>query len=351
MISNIEIKNFQNHEHAKLDLDSGVNAIIGQTDSGKSAIVRALRWLVFNRPSGEAFKKNGQDSVSVKIETDKGIIERAKTKKKNSYSFGDKEWKAIGTEIPEEIIRALKLSELNFQTQFEGPFLLNKSAGAVAREINKVANLDKIDSTLANITSVLRKEKAEYTNQKTNLDSAQQEYETLIWVDSAEEFLDEIEKEQNNYLNLSQQIDKIKELVDKRDGLLKAKNKLDIIIIPANLKIDYIETKADAIEKSKVEYEKLLSLVNERKRLLKNKEKLSRTIKPAQEEIKNIESENNRIEKLYKKWESLSELFNSYEKEIKIKKELESSIIELEVELKEIMPDICPLCGQEVKVR
>jgi exonuclease SbcC len=67
MIDSLSIQNFQSHEKTELEFDEGINIIIGQSDSGKSAILRALNWVVNNKPNGEAFKSNWGGDTKVKI--------------------------------------------------------------------------------------------------------------------------------------------------------------------------------------------------------------------------------------------------------------------------------------------
>ena len=43
----IEIVNFQSHANTKLNFDEGVNVIIGPSDSGKTAVIRAMKWIFF----------------------------------------------------------------------------------------------------------------------------------------------------------------------------------------------------------------------------------------------------------------------------------------------------------------
>ena len=66
MIQTGVIRNFQSHKKSILNLSKGVNVIVGKTDSGKSAIIRALRWLFTNTPSGDAFRSwdGGDTKVS-----------------------------------------------------------------------------------------------------------------------------------------------------------------------------------------------------------------------------------------------------------------------------------------------
>jgi len=55
LIRSLEIENFQSHELTKLDLHKGLNVIVGPSDQGKSALIRALRWLCYNEPKGTDF--------------------------------------------------------------------------------------------------------------------------------------------------------------------------------------------------------------------------------------------------------------------------------------------------------
>ena len=52
MITSLSIKNWQSHKDTKLDFVNGVNVIIGVPNSGKTAVLRALLWLIENRPKG-----------------------------------------------------------------------------------------------------------------------------------------------------------------------------------------------------------------------------------------------------------------------------------------------------------
>lgn len=54
-IKSIEIENFQSHKYSKLDFSERLNVIVGPSDNGKSAIIRALKWVLFNEPKGTDF--------------------------------------------------------------------------------------------------------------------------------------------------------------------------------------------------------------------------------------------------------------------------------------------------------
>ena len=156
MIKRITLQNFQSHKHTVLEFTDGINALVGKTDSGKSACIRALKWVLTNRPSGDAFvnhdafNEKGKQVLpcSVVIETDSHIVERYKFKTKNSYTVDGVELNAIGTDVPDEVLEALNLNDINIQFQMDRPFLLTESSGEVARILNRVVKLDNIDTTL-----------------------------------------------------------------------------------------------------------------------------------------------------------------------------------------------------------
>ena len=78
MIQSVHIQNFQSHKNSTLEFSPGVNIIVGTSDSGKTAIIRALRWVVWNRPSGDSLRSTWGGKTSVEICLDKGSVERSK---------------------------------------------------------------------------------------------------------------------------------------------------------------------------------------------------------------------------------------------------------------------------------
>ena len=154
MLRSISIFNFQAHRRTKLEFAPGVNAIAGASDQGKSSIIRALRWVVENRPAGDSFRSNfaGDQDTEVTVETTDGeTVTRTKGPKTNSYSVNGKELKAMGQSVPEEVSVALRLGSVNFQHQMDAPFLLSLGSSKLSQYLNEVAGLDAIDRATSNI--------------------------------------------------------------------------------------------------------------------------------------------------------------------------------------------------------
>lgn len=59
------LENFQSHAYTELELASGLNVILGESNQGKSAIVRALRWLLCDDLPAYGFLRKGSSFVRI----------------------------------------------------------------------------------------------------------------------------------------------------------------------------------------------------------------------------------------------------------------------------------------------
>ena len=118
MINKIELINFESHKHTVLDISKGVNAIIGESEHGKSAILRAIYWVSFNRPSGDEFRSKWGGDTKVTLSLDEYQIVREKSKKENCYKIinntnkKEKKLSGFGQSVPKEVVDILKITSL-----------------------------------------------------------------------------------------------------------------------------------------------------------------------------------------------------------------------------------------------
>jgi len=204
MINSIEIRNFLSHKHTKLELSPGVNVIVGPTDSGKSAIIRALKWVIINRPSGNSIRSNWGGETKVKIIVDDNKwVGRRRNDKENMYLLEAQQFLAIKTDVPEEIRQILNLNETNLQTQFESHFLLSQSPGEVAIHFNKVAHLDKIDIGLRNINRWLKEVQQSLNSDDIRLGELVDNYQEFDDVKKIEKKVKKLERIEENINDLT----------------------------------------------------------------------------------------------------------------------------------------------------
>ena len=356
MIQKILIKNYQSHKESELIMDPGVNIIIGASDSGKTAIIRALRWAIWNKPSGNSMRSHWGGKTSVEIITDDCRISRSKDKEE-LYTLGDSEFKAFRTEVPEEIQKALNMSEINLQRQLDNPFLISETSGNVAQHFNKVAKLDSIDKGLQNINSSINQlnstigKEAVKDKPATGLikqiNDKQKELAGFAYLEKFEievEVLEELDKQYNTTVEKERKLKIL--LINIEDVSTKIDQYKDILELekPVEALLKLFEEK-QAYLGDHLDLESLISLINNVDVSIKEVQALTELENPVNSLLKlynNLEiAENNEI-KLSKTLSTLESINTSIESKT-------SSIKALEVEFKEGMGSICLLCGSKLK--
>lgn len=155
------IENFQSHERTEITFSEGLNVFVGPSDSGKSAILRALRWVLYNQPRGSDFIRTGASRCRVTLILSDGTqIVRERSSSVNRYLIRDAQGKeqvfeGFGSDVPGEVLEAhgmvpLQLDgerELTLQIgqQLEGPFLLSESGGTRAKSIGRISGAYYLD--------------------------------------------------------------------------------------------------------------------------------------------------------------------------------------------------------------
>lgn len=165
-IAELELENFQCHAHTRLTFSPGLNVIVGPSDQGKTALLRALRWVLHNEPRGSDFVRVGADSCRVTVAFDDGTrITREKGARANRYVLekdGEQQvFEAVGWDVPPAVkaahgMAALRLDAdteipLNLGGQLEGPFLLEAPGSLRAKAIGQVIGAHIIDAATRDV--------------------------------------------------------------------------------------------------------------------------------------------------------------------------------------------------------
>ena len=147
-LQKIILNNFQPHKNTVLELVEGVNIIIGTSDVGKSSIERLVEWVRTNRPQGDTFKHwdaDNKDEVSGSIMADNHTVTLKRVGSKNIYELDNESFNTLNGQVPTEISDFLRLDYINMQGQDDKYFLLQDTAGEVAKKLNAIVGLDIID--------------------------------------------------------------------------------------------------------------------------------------------------------------------------------------------------------------
>lgn len=195
MIKSLRLKNFQSHENTELEFCDGINAILGESLSGKTAIIRALLWLFFNRPSGfrfhSDFDKSGETRVEVKLSNEVEIFHE-KTSGGSVYGISAdgqpaKIFSSVGQGVPDIIQSALNIREINISEQLDKPFLIADSASEIGKVFNRITKAEQVDSWILSLTSKIGVQKKISAKISDEILSVNKEVSSFDWIDSIRE--------------------------------------------------------------------------------------------------------------------------------------------------------------------
>jgi len=359
MIKSIELFNFQSHKKTKIELCPGLNVLIGRSRSGKTSIMRGLRFVKDNRPSKNAFvsfwdrdekKKNApitEHYCSI-VFTEGKEVKRIKTNNRNGYDIlmdgkTIEDFDAVNKDVPDRITEIINMDDVNIQKQFDKPFMISDSNIEIARFLNKAIKLELIDEVLSKAEDKRIKTNRKYSDTSEEIGRLVVELGTLDWIDKAEA-LNElivrrdllIEKSMTTISNISKllvDIQNVEELINR---------------FPKNL--DYVtkiikdieEIDSTSLIKQKTDLENILSNLNT---AIKNRSKLLdlNTLNIYSSKILEIEKFEEQLSKSADYCGRLVTLISSIESQQSI---IKQSIL-IKKQLEEQMPDTCPTCGKE----
>lgn len=215
VIERLDLRNFQRHRERSIEFER-VTCLVGKTDSGKSTIVRALEWIATNRPQSDAFVHWDETQAAARLTFDEGRrIVRRRGRDRNSYSLDGQQYRAFGSEPPEPVTAALNIDPISFQGQFDAAFWFSLTPGQVARELNRMVNLELIDSATATATAELRKARTRAELAEERLTTARAAREQLAWVKQADERLAAVEAQENALTALDREINTLAAVTTK----------------------------------------------------------------------------------------------------------------------------------------
>jgi len=351
MIQSLKIRNFQSHKKTDLQFVDGVNVIIGSSDSGKSTIIRALRWVVWNKPSGNAFRSTWGGETSVKIEMDSHHITRIKDKAEEyilSDSTDSLSFKAFGKEgVPVEISNTLNLSEINLQAQHDSPFLISATPGEVATHFNKVARLDKIDQATANVNKWVRELTADIKYKDAEVKRLEEQKETFRYLQKMEIEIEVLEEMQNQVKSKGKKVNDLSVLFNSWLNVSMEKNEKAAILVlemPLNNILSLYEQKRLRFEES----ERLRIFLIGFDQINEGLEEYGKLLE--------IETPLNNILGLIEKKKALFLRLQGLKQAVSTLNDISTNLKEmienkrlLEIAFKKEMPLICPLCESYVQ--
>jgi exonuclease SbcC len=271
LLESLTITNFQCHEKLELEFDPLVTTIVGGSDQGKSAILRALFWVCFNQPSGNACITQGKDFAKAELLVDGHRVVRQRGATTNFYRLDkQKPDKALGQGgVPQAVERLMNVSRENFQLQLDPAFLFSKTPGQVSAALNEIINLGEIDQAFGNLDSELRQARSNVKLVGERLEQAEQHKAQLHWVPKAEERFKTLEKLEQKLADAQHRRERLAALLD---NIAEAKEQAELVV-PDLTDLHTIKTQWLALKQKRLKLENLLTQIQEGERRLCSLEK------------------------------------------------------------------------------
>jgi len=338
MLTKLQIWGFGANERADIEIGPHVTTIVGKSFEGKSWILRALKWVTMNRPTGDSFINWNCDRAKVRLHVDGRKVLRKRGGDENTYKLGGKEFVAFGNSVPLDINRMLNLSDINYQNQMEKPFWFCETAGEVSRQLNSIIDLEIIDSTLAEIASKLRIANTAKDISAKNLEELVKNKKGMAFVAEMDGDLTDIEATNA-----------------KHEGIAEKSRRIDDLIKSVGLYASEQENAADRASGARI----AMSAGERYCKITKSMESLTELIESTQKQQKVLDSRPPSIEPLERLLNDLGDtgstcyLLNfviekaeEYEEE---KCRTERELERCKKEFKRIVGNTCPICGKPMK--
>lgn len=227
-IKRIVIENFQSHKYSEINFDADLNILIGQSDKGKSAVIRALKWVLYNEPRGTDFVRYGTTECSVTVVMGDGYtVIRRRKKTKNIYIIINPdgqtlEFENFGNDVPPEVIDATgvkkikldtdKEAKLNFNEQLDPPFLLSETGTLRAKSIGRIVNTNIIDAAERDIMKDISNNNISIKNFDRQLEEIENDLLMYSEIDIEGKIIEKIELLLQTIDTINQKIQKLNEV-------------------------------------------------------------------------------------------------------------------------------------------
>ena len=231
----LRLYRFMSHLDSIVNFHPGINIFIGETDEGKSVIIRAIDLVLNNRPTGMQFVTYEQQHgfALLGLDNNKTII-RGRRVRENYYVLLDdakKEFKAFGTNVPEDIAEAHSIKKVvldenmsiaaNLAKQHDPPFLLTESGGTKAKVVGKVSGgAFIVDMSIQDINKDILAKNYEKKSTLTRLDQVVSLLEDYGHLPKLNEFISEATFLLNQFKKGKEELGQLEELSKKRESLL-----------------------------------------------------------------------------------------------------------------------------------
>ena len=267
-LKTLRAQSFQVYEDVTIEFGQ-FTVLIGQGDSGKSTILRAMRAVFLNDGVDEDIR-HGEKKATVTLEFEDGvIIEWSKERKKGGcYRMGDQEFSKTGGQVPDPIAAYLGIGSIEVDAttelfsqlsdQHDTPFLLWETGSKRARILGRATRLDTVISAQMLCKKEMDTARRGLEKATTSLTEVEEQLEALPDYAALEREVDEGE---GNLQTLSDSLARANKALDLAERLEEVQSKATAVDTGALLKVlDDAATALDVAERQRFLAERIPQL-------------------------------------------------------------------------------------------
>lgn len=244
MLTRLSVRDFQAIQSADLELGP-VNLIVGSNMAGKSAILRALHSLCFNR-TGDGFIREGEEGTLVTVtDAEEAFTWRKVRAKSSSYLVarhdGKDGWSfdKTGSTVPDPIVEALKIRRIEVDSTFSiapqfkmqhDTLLIQESGSRLARILGSLTKLDVVVKAQMNCRRDRDRAKKDKEAAEQEAERLDEQVAELDWVPGARKRIDEINETLALAAQAAEKYERVRRLIGERQrlqGVVARKRKVE----------------------------------------------------------------------------------------------------------------------------
>jgi DNA repair ATPase RecN len=261
MLTHLRVDNYQAIQSAELDL-APVTLIVGHNMAGKSAILRALHALCFNR-TGDGFIREGEDGASVFLRAQGGrpdgtdsyqVTWTKKRGKSADYETlcwgGENSYTKTGSAVPDAIVETLKIRRIEVDPTFSiapqfkmqhDTLLIQESGSRLARILGSLTKLDVV--VKAQMSCRKDRDRAKKDKEAAEEEALRlgEQVAELDWVPDARAKIDSINETLALAAQAAEKYEKVRRLIGERQRLQAIVARRDSVL-QATLKLIEADT-------------------------------------------------------------------------------------------------------------
>lgn len=375
-LSQIVLENFQSHKHSVFDVDDSLNIFTGESSNGKSAVMRAMRWLMDNhgKSQRESFINHDADRAKVTAVFDNGLmVSRVLDRKghgNNGWEIYDPttgETESGNTQLAEQVRELFGYTkvqydtndalDVNFMNQGDGWYFIGDhvKASERAKIIGAIFGTHYTDAVMKDLEKDMRSIRSEVRVREKDLETTNEQIKSFDYLADVEMKLKDAQVCAESLESFEKRREEVEGLLERQAELNKQKAVIDTFLSESTT----LNAASDELANLKVLAEQhniVTQLLTKRSQIIRDG-KSSRQLVESLGELNKAAQLVNELATLSKTHESVVSLSAKQEKvrtqierEQKLATKQTDMIEALQAEYKQLLDEsgMCPTCGQDV---